>query len=494
MPRNGRRGRKDGLAEDSSVRSVARTGGGAHSPDISTQPPLIVRPDGPPVSYGGMQYNSYSAAPVRRHKLQVVSEPVGFHILGRHRTNASPSVETTFASLLRVEEVWDEAYQQWIYAAESRDAYRHLPKELNNRKVFRYMITLYMQAVAMLNELTCWQKLTMFDRGHRAVGFEVARISIGRTNTAWESLTSFPMPIAFHQYAMYASMPVVGLPTDPVYHRLFPMPEWQYAFGTSGDFPYRTVGVDGASLWPDQAGYAGNILDTVNTVIKILSGLASTVSDNDQEDIYNVLQLFRMTGLKPNPTKWRDVNPLVMDQALLDQRMYRGLMVGEINVTSGTNKQVSYPIVEGSDAVTLVERRGMGTPTPLIFCGMESPWGANVGSEDVNAEAPILYGSIGFATQNASNLSRRGSFRAARLFTPSDGFFSEHTQVNNLSQVMDPYLHHEYAKRLNTTSVNINVRVSDAVDWEFYMPAEDIGLHYLAWTSQALGLPFVLSG
>ena len=484
----------DGTATDSTTPGMGMpSGAGAHQQNIATRPPLLVRPSGVSYEFGGARYFDYNAAPVRADRLQVMLEPVAIELYARTHTKAGGIAVPTLRSILRVRELWDNAYEQLVYRAESAGSYRHEPASLNVGSVnVKDYCQLYMRAVALLTEITCWQKLAQFDRGHRTVAsMQTARVPRSRVNTGWETVTSFPMFKGLHDFAIYAATPVMASPSGIVYHRGFPKEHDSPNLGQTWHY----LAMPSASpVAPVNVSYATNLMQDVELIVQVLNMLATGLTDENKANINSIQGLFRMSGLTMNPTRWEDINPLIMDEGLYDQRVQRGAYIGQF-VRTGTDDQLCYPRVTGSSArtVNLVEQRGLGAPTQLIVSGMETPWGADYEVVPV-ASDNIIYGAIQYNTQGqGATPSAQRFFRSAAVYDPDGGWRLINTvpASGDIDGIGEPWKRHQYVHRGGTGGGFEAFRVNDPVDWSFFMPAEDIGLHYLAWLSQTLGIPYV---
>ena len=490
-PRN-RPGKKDGDMTDSAVPNPGASGGtGAFTGDLSTNTPILVRPAGTSFEFSGMRYYDYNASPLREDKAQVLFEPIVFSLVGHKPTKTDTKKGESnipFVGYRRASELWANVYLQLRYQAESVKSYRHLPATITTPARVHDMVMIYMKAVSMLTFITCVQKLAQFDRGHRSIGIHASKVSRGRVDSAWRSLTSIPMWKGFHDFAVHASTPVMGMADSAVLHRMCVTDHIDYTWGQSFNVLVgnATPIINGDAFWT-------NAIADVETIIQTLSGLATYTTASDKTDLQAIVSLMRMLDVPTNHTTWRDVQPLVVDVGLHDQRLFRGAFIGKYNSTLGTDRNYSYPL--NGSLGGMLEVRGRGTPKPTYVAGMEVPWLAGesfVASADADE---FIYGAVLPGTQGAAAATTTDTesmpFRAFRVYNYEDGWVAYSQITESSGRARFPDGSHQYVSAINSLTSSPDVKVNDSVDFGFYMPQEDVAYHYLSWLSGTLGVPYV---
>ena len=483
-PRN-RPGKKDGDMTDSAVPNTGSSGGGgAYTGDLSTNTPVLVRPSGTSYEFSGMRYFDYNASPIREDKAQIIAESVVYSLVGHKPTKTDTAKSASFIGYKRASELWANAYAQLRYQAESVKSYRHLPNELTTPNRVHDMVMMYMRAVSLLTALTSAQKLAQFDRGHRSMGLAASKVSRGRVDSAWRSLTSIPMWKGFHDYAVHASTPVMGAADSAIYHRLFVADTLDYQWGQA--FAIKSTA---SPLNPSTDGTWTDTMNDIEKMVQALSGLATYTVTTDKADLQAIVSLMRMLDVPTNHTTWRDVVPLIVDLGLHDQRLFRGALVNKFTVTGGTDKNYSYPVIGGLNG--MLEVRGRGSPKPTYVAGMEGTWAAGESYVDSADADNFNYGCVLPGISGSTTVTENAMTRVFQVYSYEDGWEVASVTKDGDGRAKFPYAAHQYASIINSASATPDVKMNDSVDFGFYMPEEDVAYHYLSWLSGTLGVPYV---
>ena len=493
------RGRKDGTREDNAPNRMSGGGMGtsAFGGNQGTTTDVIVRGDGMRYEFDGLAYFSYNQAPVRQDRIQAIWETRSMNLLGWDHVGADTTPDSSpysrVPALQRVEELWEDAYEQMVFLAEARDAYRHLPASLNDDKSLRDYVELYMTALIILIDLISWQKLAVYDFGHRAVSQYANKISRGRVDGLLRQLTSHPMLPAFHTLALWMATPVTAGPESIVYHPNFLARDnlldyWGIALNNTrrARAGLTTNGPNTDSAWTDA-------IAMVEQILMVLDRSSTGTSSNKITDIRSIQGLFRMLGIQPHLTTWRDLLPIREDPTMLDQLLYRGTIAGYASISTG-DKILGYPTETQFNGN--IEMRGQGQPNPLIVAGMANPVATSYARADEESDQFSIglqqYG--GAPNISGSSSLHVGAWRKGKVYTQEDGWIGATTIIvgDSTLTLADPFLHHQYVKRLtDNIDTGVDVRVNDTVDWQFFMPLENVGIHYLKFIGDALGVPYV---
>ena len=493
------RGRKDGSREDNAPdrQMGAGMGRSAFGGDQSTKNDIIVRGDGMRFEFDGLAYFSYNQAPVRQDRIQAIWEARAFNLLGWDHVTADTTPSTSpysrVPALERVSELWDDAYEQMVFLGEARDAYRHLPATLNDEKSFRDYVEIYMTALMILIDLISWQKLAVYDFAHRSVAQHANKISRGRVDGLLRNLTSHPMLPAFHALAVWMATPVTSGDEGIVYHPQFlardsVLDYWGIALNNSRR-QRNGVSINGPntdSAWTDAVAM-------VEQLLMVLDRSSTGTSSNKITDVRSIQGLFRMLGIQPNLTTWRDLVPIREDMSGLDQLLYRG-WIGGYDVITGGDKILGYPTETQFNGN--IEMRGRGQPNPLVVAGMVNPVASSYAraDEDVDGFTIGLQQFGGPASTSGTAGAHSGVYRKVSSYNQEEGWYTGGTLLaSGSTSVLDaPFLQHQYIRRLTDNSdTGVDVRVNDMVDWQFFMPIENVGIHYLKFIGDALGVPYV---
>ena len=522
MPRN-KRG-KDSKSDSTAVRQDqamgSRSGGGsvAYSPDISTrQSDMPTRGDGPTFTFGGVSYIGRELAPLRQNRIQTVYEHLQASLRGYNWHGAAAPTATQKSFLYDVspayrtiDSVWDNAYYLLRMRAVDLEGYRHLPSELYNPNTVERYVKTYLNARMMIGELTSWQKLRGYDLGHISVGKAASLISQGRVNNAWEGLSRFRMFPGIVAWGDMMAKPIRGHDRSITYHPGWAWAAHNYDWGVPrvdaaqtassvGNWSYQTW--DRTHIWdPSDSTTFQRLISTVETALSVLDRTAPQLSSDDKSDIENLEVLLRMLEVPVSPMRWNDWQPIRDDLMSLDTMLYRNAWIGADNVGGGGDRVLAYPW--NTDLSGQVEIRGRGQPNPLLVAGMYNQI-ATVNPVASTSRPVISPGadmfSIGMLSANqrddtsaaTGTTNETGYHRLQRTFSQSGGWTDLVTtfQADTVRQE-DPVRHHQYSERGQIAAAgSIDISVNDEVDFNFNVPLEDVGYHFLPWLSESLGIP-----
>ena len=324
-----------------------RGGRGAHARDISTRRPTIKhRGESTSHSFGGVTYFSYNHAPPRRDRLQVLTEPKMVSLMGftdqtgDYGRAASDVALGLVPALRQISRIWAQAYEMLRELAQDRDGYRHLPGTLNHDNAVELYVLAYMYARMLLVELTSWQKLSQYDDAHILAGIQARKVSRGRVNGLWESLSQYPIFPGFSSWADRLATPVSGNSEEPVYHPQFPVPLGlrDALGGVATNMPYEPPPRNSVTaLNPTTSGYYTNLVTTVETLLEYLSGHMAGMFVPAREDNRNLRSLLYMLSVPQAPQSWTGVTELDENPQKLDAILYRGAYIGAGAATLGTD-------------------------------------------------------------------------------------------------------------------------------------------------------------
>ena len=494
---------------DHPAQSTSGKGGGkgAHSRDISTTrgDKIWHRGEGKSVEFGGVKYFSYNQAPVRQDRLQALTEAKVLCLTGFIDTSrgvdltAPDAVTSRIPAIRQTNLIWTQAYELLRELAQDRDKYRHLPGALNDdESVFWYVHT-YLYARMLLNELTAWQWLTQGDHAHIQSGIAARKVSRGRVNGLWEDLSAINMFPGFVTLADALTKPITGYPEEVVYHPTFPIPHGlaEKLWGSGARAPYSTPTRAGTPSPTSDDKYA-NMARTIELLIGALRRVNSAgfnLLPGIKEDFRNIASILAMMSVPANIMSWSSFGPgIVTDHDALDSLLRRGMWVGVDEVT-GNDKWLIYPYFNQQSS--MIEMRGAGqNPQDQMFTGLSQPLMALGDSGDhPSSDQLYLLGSVGYgcSDNDSSPNSTISKHRHILGFTQEDGWTAQATSFQGTAITQSsPLRQHQYSVRGQVSPGDaLDVRVNDPVEHSAFVPAEDIGYHFLGWLSQVLKLPFM---
>ena len=122
--------------------------------------------------------------------------------------------------------------------------------------------------------------------------------------------------------------------------------------------------------------------------------------------------------------------------------------------------------------------------------GMEVPLFTTYSREDVGSNR-LIYGVIqkgykdGTGTQDPGESNALGISTLREIYTPSDGWQLIEALTSRDSDLW-PTRSHQWIRRLSSVSSAPDMRVNDPAGYNYYMPPQDYGIHYLAQTHPCL--------
>ena len=447
----------------------------------------MVRPVQQGTSLNGESYFPYSNTPLRKDQPQLLTE-VWCMSLGGVQTGFSEGTKPALIltnGLRTVSELANRWYEEQVYKGEITSQYKQLPATLHDNTMFGTYCSIYMEALWGMVALISMQKLIGYDDAHRKFGAEAIKISRGRLQAMLRSLTSLPMYPELHALAASFGVPIASGPIAPVYHRV-PRPG-----SLIGDAKLTTAPAEWTA--PPEAtdfNVSGKLFSQIEDAIQWLNGAAATtLTDDDKEDIRAIKTLLRMLQVPSNLMEWKDVPAIHEDPTTWDQYIYRGAMVGE-KVITGQNAWIGYPTFTGVDL--MIEQRGRGAAEEETLTGLGPTYACNFGyTNDVSDVRWLTYGFLGPGVEATTDGQKNFLQRQIRVVQYDLGELISKT-IDTQSQIGgQPFTRHQWFSLLSrTSSAKVALPVMDDVDWSVFQSIESIGFQYLRWFSRAIGLPY----
>jgi hypothetical protein len=350
-----------------------------------------------------------------------------------------------------------------------------------------------MYGVALAQEYVGWQTFVQYDFGHRITRSEIMKTSPGRLGGAIRAITSFPMHKTLHMKAKAMAQIVTGNNMEIVAHRSIMAPGVA-TFSTTAQFKRRH---DYTSV-PTTSTWSSDIMADLALVEGILNRNEAGLSTDDASDIKLIQALFKEMDVPVNSEDYQTMksSSYIMDRALLDYRLNRGMYMVKKTETGGTDYFKMYPateVAQSGDVVGLIPIRGIGVPMDIYFNGTDAPWAASKPKVEIDA-AEVIYGLLGPHKRAAQTdgdingaLTRAAYNQNSNAWTIEDNVISENAKPPNPA-----YKGHQWWEvQLVDSDNGAEMENNYHADWEYFAPAESLGYQFLRWLSEeALDVPF----